>query len=63
MDKDRIKGAAQQIKGSIEKAVGKLTGDKKLEAHGKIDKAAGSVRTAVGEAKDTVREVVKDRSK
>ena len=63
MDKDRIKGAAQQIKGSIEKAVGKLTGDKKLQADGKIDKAAGSVRTAVGEAKDTVREVVKDRSK
>ena len=63
MDKDRIKGAAQQIKGTIEKAFGKLTGDKKLESHGKIDKATGTVRSAVGEAKDTVREVAKDRAK
>ena len=63
MDKDRIKGAAQQVKGSIEKAVGKLTGDKKLETGGMIDKAAGSVRSAVGKAKDTVRDVVKDKSK
>ena len=27
MDKDRIKGAAQKIKGTIEKTVGKLVGN------------------------------------
>ena len=63
MDKDRIKGAAQKIKGSIEKTIGNLVGNKKLETDGKIDKAAGTLRSAVGEAKDTVREVVKDRAK
>ena len=62
MDKDRIKGAVEKLKGSVETAVGKLTGNKKLETEGKIDKAAGNVRTAVGEAKDTVREVIKDRT-
>ncbi len=63
MDKDRLKGAAQKIKGGIEKTVGKLVGNKKLETEGKIDQAAGNVRKAVGEAKDVVRDAVKDRTK
>lgn len=63
MDKDRIKGAAQKIKGSVEKAVGKLVGSKKLETDGKIDQAAGTIRKAVGEGKDAVRDVVKNRGK
>lgn len=40
-----------------------MTGNRKLEADGKIDKAAGSVRQVVGEAKDVVRDVVKDNAK
>lgn len=63
MDKDRIKGAAQKIKGSIEKTVGRLTGNKKLEREGTVDKAVGSAREGVGKAKDAVRDAVKDRSK
>ena len=63
MDKDRIKGAAQKFKGNIVKTVGKLIGNKKLETDGKIDEAAGNVRKAVGEAKDVVRDAVKDRTK
>ena len=63
MDKDRIKGAAQKIKGGIKQVVGKMIGNKRLETDGKIDHAAGSVRKSVGDAKDTVREIVKDRAK
>lgn len=63
MDKDRIKGTAQKIKGAIKEVVGKLTGNSKLEAEGKIDKATGSVRKAVGESKDVVRDVAKDHVK
>jgi len=55
MDKDRIAGSAQQAKGSIKDAVGKATGDSKLQAEGKADKAAGAVRNAVGGAKDALR--------
>ena len=40
MDKDRIKGSAEQAKGSIKEAVGKVTGDSKTEAEGKADKDA-----------------------
>ena len=62
MNKDRIRGAAQKLKGSIEKTVGKITGNKPLERAGKIDTAKGTVNTAVGKAKDVVAEVVKDRN-
>ena len=59
MDKDRIAGAAKQAKGAVKDAAGKLTGDTKLQAEGKADKAAGKVRSMVGGAKDTVRNATK----
>jgi uncharacterized protein YjbJ (UPF0337 family) len=55
MDKDRIKGSAQQAKGAVKEVAGKVTGDAKLEAEGKNDKVAGKVRNAVGGVKDTLR--------
>jgi uncharacterized protein YjbJ (UPF0337 family) len=55
MDKDRIKGAAEQAKGAVKEAAGKVMGDAKLEAEGKADKFAGKVQNAVGGLKDTLR--------
>jgi len=55
MDKDRIKGSAEQAKGAVKEAAGKVFGDKKLETEGKTDKAAGKVQNAVGGLKDAVR--------
>jgi uncharacterized protein YjbJ (UPF0337 family) len=55
MDKDRIKGSAQQAKGTVKEVVGKVTGDAKLESEGKGDKAAGKIQNAVGGLKDTLR--------
>lgn len=63
MDSDRLKGTAQKLKGSIKRAVAKLTGNKPLETEGRLDEAAGAVRNAVGEAKDTVRDAAKGRVK
>ena len=37
MDKDRIAGSAKQIKGSIKEAIGKVTGDTKLQSEGEAD--------------------------
>ena len=45
MDKDRIKGSAEQAKGAVKEAAGRVLGDKKLETDGKADKAAGKVKT------------------
>jgi uncharacterized protein YjbJ (UPF0337 family) len=35
MDKDRFKGSAEQAKGAVKEAVGKVLGDTKLESEGK----------------------------
>jgi uncharacterized protein YjbJ (UPF0337 family) len=56
MDKDRIHGAADQAKGAVKDAAGKLTGDTKLQAEGKADKIKGKVESAVGGAKDAIRD-------
>jgi uncharacterized protein YjbJ (UPF0337 family) len=60
MDKDRIKGMAQQGKGAAKEAAGKVLGDEKLKAEGKWDQAEGKVRNAVGGIKDAVRDAGKD---
>ncbi len=59
MDKDRIDGAAKQVKGSIKEAAGKVTGNAKTEIEGKAEKAAGKVQGAVGHAKDEARDALK----
>jgi uncharacterized protein YjbJ (UPF0337 family) len=60
MDKDRIAGAARGIKGSVKEAIGKVTGDAKLQSDGKAERTAGKIQNAVGGMKDTVREIAKE---
>ena len=55
MVKDRIKGMAEQGKGSAKEAAGKVAGDKTLEAEGGAEKAEGKIRNIVGGLKDEVR--------
>lgn len=56
MDKDRVEGSGKKVAGSVKEAIGKVTGDTKLQAEGKADKTAGKVQNTVGGAKDTVRD-------
>ena len=56
MDKDRVKGLAQQGKGAVKEGVGKALGDEKLKAEGKMDKMEGKFRNTVGGMKDAIRE-------
>ena len=60
MDKEHVKGAADKVEGAIKDAAGKVTGDKKLQAEGKFDKAKGSAHDAVGDVKDAVRKTSRD---
>jgi len=55
IDKDRIKGAAEQAKGKLKEWAGKATGDKKTEVEGKGEQAKGKLRNAVGGLKDAAR--------
>jgi uncharacterized protein YjbJ (UPF0337 family) len=59
MDSEHIKGAADKAKGAIEDTAGKITGDEKLQAEGKMDKVKGAAHNAVGEVKDAVRDATK----
>ena len=59
MDKDRVIGAAKEAKGAVKIAVGKVTGDAKLQADGKADKAEGKVQNAMGGLKDAARDALK----
>ena len=59
MDKEHVKGAADKAKGAIKDAAGKVSGDKELQAEGKMDKAKGAAHSAVGDAKDAVKNATK----
>ena len=58
MDKEHIKGVAHQVKGAVKQAVGKATDDPALEVEGAIEKAKGKAHSALGDAKDAVREQI-----
>lgn len=60
MDKDRIKGAENQAKGQMKETAGKILGDNKLKAEGEADKLKGKVQSTVGEAKDKIRDTMRD---
>ena len=59
MDKEHIKGAGDKAKGAVKDAVGKATGNERMQAEGKADKAKGDVRHAVGNVKDAARDLKK----
>jgi uncharacterized protein YjbJ (UPF0337 family) len=55
MDKDRVKGSANQVKGKIKKVAGKALGDSKLQSDGVADQVKGKVQNAVGGLKDALK--------
>ncbi|WP_345817411.1 CsbD family protein (plasmid) [Paraburkholderia sp. PREW-6R] len=59
MDKNRIDGAAKQVKGTIKEAIGKVTGDRATQAEGVAEKTAGKVQENVGKAADAVKDKLK----
>jgi uncharacterized protein YjbJ (UPF0337 family) len=50
-------GAKDDAKGRIKEAGGSLTGDDSLKREGKVDKASGKVKDAVGGASDKAKDV------
>lgn len=52
MNKDQIKGRAQNLKGRAKQAVGIVTGNRATEVEGTIDRTKGAVRQKVGDVKE-----------
>jgi uncharacterized protein YjbJ (UPF0337 family) len=55
MDREHIKGAADKGKGTVKGAAGKMTGDNKMRAEGKLDKAKGEAHNLAGDLKDSAK--------
>ena len=51
-------GSKDDAKGRIKEAGGSLTGDDSLKREGKVDKASGKVKDAVGGASDKAKDAV-----
>ncbi|CAA9487160.1 MAG: hypothetical protein AVDCRST_MAG38-2410 [uncultured Solirubrobacteraceae bacterium] len=51
-------GDKDEMKGRVKEAAGDLTGDKSLKNEGKVDRATGGVKDAVGNAGDKLKDVV-----
>jgi uncharacterized protein YjbJ (UPF0337 family) len=51
-------GAKDDAKGRLKEAGGSLTGDDSLKREGKVDKASGKVKDAVGDASDKAKDAV-----
>jgi uncharacterized protein YjbJ (UPF0337 family) len=49
MDKERIAGAAKEIRGSVKETIGKAVGDAKLQSDGKAERTAGKIQKARAE--------------
>ncbi len=56
VDENRIEGAARNIGGKVQDAVGDLTGDAETQTRGKTNQAAGTAQNALGSAMDTASE-------
>ncbi len=58
MDKDRLEGKMDDVKGRVKRQVGEWTGDKDLQAEGTADQAKGKTQNAFGKLKDAGREAM-----
>jgi uncharacterized protein YjbJ (UPF0337 family) len=51
-------GTADDVKGRMKEAAGDLTDDQGLKNEGKVDRATGSAKDAIGDAGDKVKDAV-----
>ncbi|MCZ8376580.1 MAG: CsbD family protein [Beijerinckiaceae bacterium] len=55
---DKMKGLAKETQGKINQGVGRLIGNRRLEAEGALLKRKGQAQQAVGNAKDAIKSVI-----
>ncbi len=55
-----MSGLGDKLKGSAQELAGKMTGDQKLEAQGKVGQIVGNVKDKIDEVKDAAGEKVNE---
>lgn len=58
MNKDHIKGTAEEVKGKVKEGLGKLTGDKRLKREGQVDQIKGKAHKIAGDIKDARHDLI-----
>jgi len=54
MNKVQVKGRINKAEGKVKEVTGKIVGNKRLEAEGKVQTAVGKVQAGYGDLKDDV---------
>jgi uncharacterized protein YjbJ (UPF0337 family) len=52
---DKIQGTADKVVGGAKRGIGQATGDKKLEAEGKVQEVRGYAEKAIGDVKSVAK--------
>lgn len=55
INKDQVKGKANEVKGKVKEVAGHLVGNEKLEVKGKIQKNLGKTQAKYGGVKNAVK--------
>ncbi len=55
MNKEQIKGRAEQAKGLVKELAGKLEGNEVTQIEGHVQKQAGKVRADIADLKDDIK--------
>jgi uncharacterized protein YjbJ (UPF0337 family) len=63
MNKTQVKGRVKEAQGFIKEVAGKLVGNEKLEAKGKVQKILGEAQAEIGDMKQHAQEHAKDLKK
>jgi len=59
MSTNRVEGAVDKGAGAVKEAVGKATGNERLEAEGAAQKVKGDIQNKVGKAQDKIGDAIK----
>ena len=59
MNKDQIKGQANEVDGKIKEVTGKVVGDKELEVKGSVQGSVGQTQRKFGDVKQDAKDSLK----
>ena len=59
INKDQVKGRVEEAKGKVNEVTGKLVGNEKLEAKGKVQKLVGEAQAKFGDVKQDLKDAKK----
>ena len=59
INKDQVKGRAEEAQGKVKEVVGKAVGNKELEAKGSVQKHVGAFQAKAGDLKEDIKKATK----